>query len=108
MKFIFKNKRNRRTVHVKNVMMEMLDDCNIQKPIFVEVVKQNWDTIVNPLIAAHSRPERIYKNILYIAVDHTTYANEIIIMKDIIMKNISKVIIHLEIQDIRVEIKRMR
>jgi len=88
-------------------MTAMLAECNIQKPLMVEVVRERWDKIVNPLVAGHSRPEKIFKNILYIAADHPTYSNEITMMKDTIIKHLVSEFGYIDIKDVRVEIKRL-
>ena len=108
MKFTFRQKRLNRLVHVKNAVVSALNDCDLYKEISFNSIRDNWDGIVNTLIASHTMPDRIFKNILFIASDHPVYSNELMMMKNDIINILKNDYGYFDIRDIRVEVKRLR
>jgi hypothetical protein len=106
MKFRFNQNRIHRIVHARNAIAGALKDCNIEKSLFIDSIKKGWADIVGQLLASHSRPDRIYKNVLYIASDHPTYSNEISMLNSTILGKIKVEYGLHDLNDIRVEIKR--
>ena len=108
MKFNIKQKRSSRVIKVKNALAIALSECMIETPLMITALHDNWNKIVNVIIASHSKPERIFKNVLYIAADHPAYSNEIILMKSMIMERLNSDYGFNDIKDVRVEIKRLK
>lgn len=108
MKFNFYQNRANRIVKVKSAIAAVLSECNIDTPLLITSLQDNWSKIVNVIVASHSRPERIFKNVLYIAADHPTYSNEIVLMKGMILERLNRDFGFNDIKDVRVEVKRLK
>ncbi len=108
MKFKIKIKRNKNTLSFKRLLPEILKEMKIENIFSIESLSASWEDIVGKIIASHSRPDRIYKHTLFIAVDHSVFSNDIIMMKDIILKNINKIYLSNSVSNIKVEIKKLR
>ena len=63
--------------------------------------------IVGDIIATHSLPDRIFKKILFIYVDHSVYSNELSLMRDLIIKGINDKLGFEVISNIKIEVKRL-
>ncbi len=90
------------------ILADIIDEFNIEKSFTTELVASQWYSIVGDIISTHSKPDRIYKNILYIAADHSVYAGEIATRKEEIIRIINGEFPHISLKDIRIEIKAIR
>ena len=72
----------------KALFPDVLSDYDIAKSFSVEALASQWTDIVGELLATHSKPDRIYKSVLFVAVDHPVYGNDLILLKDVILKKI--------------------
>ena len=106
MKFKFKELRQNKTVTLNNLFPSILHEFNLTETFVIDVLKKEWSGIVDSIIASHSEPDRIFKNILFITADHPVYSNEILLMKNMIMESISEKTGLVFIKDIRVEVKK--
>ncbi|PKL38982.1 MAG: hypothetical protein CVV44_08930 [Spirochaetae bacterium HGW-Spirochaetae-1] len=108
MKFRIGSKRTRKMVGFEGLLPDIISELNIEDSFIVESLKVQWESIVGNILATHSMPDRIFKKILFIAVDHSVYANELIMMKDAIMNKIRETTAGDIIYTIKVEIKRLK
>lgn len=106
MKFKFKQKRKGQTVTFKDLLPSVLEEMQIQDIFSIEELKTDWEKIVGNLIAAHSMPDRIFKHTLFIAVDHSIFANDIVMMQKIIVDKINKLYSNHPIVRIKAEVKK--
>jgi len=108
MRFRFREKRMERVTTFGEVVGAIVKQLNWEDTYVVENIREEWYRIAGDIISTHSDPNRIFKGILFITVDHSVYANEISMMKDAILAKITD---HLKIsliRDIKVEIKKSR
>lgn len=108
MKFNFYQKRANRTIRARSAIEALLSECRIDTPLLINSLQEKWSKIVNVIVASHSRPERIYKNVLYIAADHPAYSNEIMMMKGMIIEKLNKDLGFNDVKDLRIEVKRLK
>ena len=108
MKFKIGKKRNNGLHSFESILPDIIHEYELEKSFTIEELAAQWSSIVGDIISTHSKPDRIYKKVLIIGVDHSVYANEIIIMKDAILKKIKDELPFLIINDIRAEIKKIR
>ena len=72
----------------------------------VELLSGSWNDIaVNYLLAQHA--DRLFKRTLFIAVDHPVYSNELMLMKDSIIRKIAGLFGEGLIDTIKTEVKRI-
>lgn len=90
------------------ILPDIIHEYNMEKSFTIELLASKWHSIVGDIISTHSIPDRLFKNILYVAADHSVYAGEIAGIKEDIRGLINKMFPHLCIRDIRVEIKSLR
>ncbi len=107
MRFKFRKERQGKTVSINSTLSLILEEFGLRDILIIDKLRLKWRNIVGELMAAHSIPDRIFKNILFIAVDHPVYSNEISLMKDIIIKQINKEYDSAVIKDIRMETKKL-
>lgn len=108
MKFRVGKKRKNVLNSFAGILPDIIHEYDLEKSFTIEELVTQWSFIVGDIISTHSKPDRIYKKVLIISVDHPVYANEIIIVKDEIIKKIQEELPFLIINDIRAEIKKIR
>ena len=91
-----------------DIMKDVVRELNVENDFLVMLLKDNWEKIAGGIMAAHSFPDRIFKNILFVWADHSIYANEIVLMKKNILQKIDDIIGRNIIKTVKVEIKRLR
>jgi Protein of unknown function (DUF721). len=108
MKFKIGEKRKNGMYSFDGILPDIIHEFELEKSFTIEELISKWFTIVGDIISTHSKPDRIYKKILFVAADHSVYANEIIMMKDIILRQIHTEFPFQDICGIKVEIKTIR
>lgn len=108
MKFRIKQKRKNGIYSFDNLLPDIIHEYEIEKSFTIEELVSQWSLIVGDIISTHSKPDRIYKGILFVTADHPVYANEIIMMKDLLVKKVCDQFPFQSIRDIKVEIKSIR
>jgi hypothetical protein len=107
MNFRVKGNRANRIVTVKSLMPAILKEMNIEESFAIESIRELWKNIVDGIISSHSMPDRIFRDILFVSVDHPVYSNEIALMKGMLLQRLREEHGLLMINDIRVEVKRL-
>jgi hypothetical protein len=107
MKFKFKEERQNKTISINAALSLILEEYGLRDSLTIEKIRLKWQNVAGDLMAAHSIPDRIFKNILFISVDHSVYSNELSLMKDIIVKRINEEFNSNIIKDIRLETKKL-
>jgi predicted nucleic acid-binding Zn ribbon protein len=105
MKFKIGENRKNGTYSLGGLLPDIIHEYNLEKSFTIDELVSKWHTIVGDIISTHSKPDRIFKKILFVAADHSVYANEINMRKDVILKNIEEEYPYQTVRDIRVEIK---
>jgi hypothetical protein len=108
MKFRIGEKRKNGIFSFDAILPDIINEFNLEKSFTIEDILSKWSSIVGNIISTHSKPDRIFKRILFVAVDHSVYGNEIVLMKDAIIKRINIEFSYQAIRDIKVEIKRIQ
>jgi hypothetical protein len=108
MKFRIGEKRANGVNSFEKILPKIIHEYDLEKSFTIEELVTQWSFIVGDIISTHSKPDRIYKKVLFVGVDHSVYANEIVIMKDTIINKIYDELPFLDIIDIRAEIKKIR
>ena len=102
------NERKGYLLNFKDIMKDVVKELDVDNDFLITLLKGNWEKIVGGIIATHSIPEGIFKNILFISSDHSTYANEIVMMKKDILQKIDDIIGCDIIKTINVKTKRLK
>ena len=89
MKFRFREKRQGKTVSINSALSIIFREFGLDDSIIIGKIRSRWNDFAGELLAVHSIPDRIFRNILYISVDHPVYSNELSFMKEIIVKKIN-------------------
>ncbi len=105
MKFRVGKNRNNRIANYQDIFSEMVKEFNFEDSFFIENIKNIWADVVGKILSAHSYPDRVYKNILFVSVDHNIYANELVMMKDNILEIINNKTNNNIIKNIKFEVK---
>jgi len=102
------NYRKKKVSNFSDLLPEILQEFDIEKDLYLENIIEIWNTIVSQTLADHSIPDRIFKKTLFIAVDHSIFANEISVMTNTIIERINKEIPSKGIVNIKCEIKKLK
>lgn len=84
----------------------VLKHLNAPKAGVVESVFADWERLVGDVIAAHTRPQRITKGVLYLEVDDPAWASEMEWMSEDLLERISEMANTIEITEIKVVLTR--
>lgn len=108
MKFRFGDHRKNQTISFSNIIPDIIDELDLNESFFIERVAEKWPEYVGNILSSHSQPDRIFKNILFIRVDHSAYANELSMHQGIILKKIKDDFGSGYINAVRFEVKKSR
>lgn len=108
MKFKIREKRKNGIFSFDGILPDIIHEFELEKSFTIEELVSQWYSIVGDIISTHSKPDRIFKKILFVTVDHSVYANEIIMMKDLLLQKVNEQFPFQTIRDIKVEIKAIR
>lgn len=108
MKFKLGEKRKNGVYSFEGILPDIIHEFELEKSFTIEELIAKWHSIVGDIISTHSKPDRIFKKILFVAADHSVYANEIVMRKDILLDQIHAEYPFSEISNIKVEIKTIR
>lgn len=108
MKFRFMEKRSNRTLAIDKVLESIARDFDFKESFLLNRMRELWPDIVGGVIATHSIPDRIYKDVLYVSVDHPVYSNEIVMIEDRIKERMSDKLGFNSFKKIKAEIKRIK
>ncbi len=108
MKFRFGEKSRNYIVRFGDIFPDLIEDAGLDEAFFLESISENWSNYVGSTLAVHSSPDRIFKNILFVRVDHPMYANELSLYKNLILKKIFDDLGKNFIYNIKFEVKKSR
>ena len=108
MRFRIGEKRKNGTCAFQEILPDIIHEYDMEKSFTIELLTSEWTSFVGDIISTHTRPARVFRNILYVAADHSVYAGEISAIKSEIIQLINSAFPHLSLRDIRVEIKALR
>ena len=108
MRFRIGEKRKSGVFSFEAILPDIFREFDLEKSFTIEMLQSKWSSIVGDIISTHSKPDRIYKKILFVAVDHAVYGNELVLMKDALIKKINVEFPYKAIRDLKTEIKRIQ
>ena len=73
MKFKIGEKRKNGLYSFDGILPDIIHEFQLEKSFTIEELISKWHTIVGDIISTHSKPDRIYKKILFVAADHSVY-----------------------------------
>ena len=90
MKFRISSERNSRILSFSDILPDVIDDLNLKDTFFIENIRDKWDSYVGRTLSVHSKPDRLFKGILFVKVDHSAYANELSLHSENILGKLKK------------------
>lgn len=108
MKFKLNRNRTKKLVGFDGIALDVFKELNLEESFITGNIKAVWGDIAGNIIASHSMPDRIYKGTLFIAADHSIFANDISMMKNAIIIALNERFPFSGIKNIKVEIKKLR
>ena len=108
MRFRIGEKRKNGIFSFDAILQDIVHEFDIDKSFTIEELLSQWYAIVGEILSTHSKPDRIYQKILFVAVDHSVYGNELVLMKDAIIQKINTEFSYRAIKELKVEIKRIQ
>mgnify|MGYP002349273556 FL=1 len=108
MKFRFGDIRKNQTLSFSNIVPDIIDELDLNESFFLERIAEKWPEYVGKILSSHSTPDRIFKNILFIRVDHSAYSNDLSMHQNQILKKIKDDFGPEYINAIRFEVQKSR
>ncbi len=108
MKFKIGNLRTKKLINFSDIIPGIINDLELNESFTINQIRNNWKNFVGEIISSHSIPDRLVSRTLFISVDHPVYANEINLMKDVLLKKIDDEISQKLVKNIKAEIKRLK
>ncbi len=93
---------------ISDLFPRILKEYRLEGSFTLESLALQWKDLVGEIIATHSMPDRIFKDVLFIAVDHPAYGNEIMLMQNAILQKIGQSFCGGIIRSIRTEVKSLK
>ena len=66
MKFRIGKKRKNGTYSFERILPDIIHDYELEKSFTIEEIISKWYLIVGDIISTHSKPDRIFKRILFV------------------------------------------
>ena len=103
----FRSEENRKGFAlIKNLIPDIVSELNLENPFFVGLIQEKWENIVGSILFTHSYPVKKTGNILYVEADHPVFANDINMMKKIILAKLKDLCGNQGVEDLKVLIKK--
>jgi hypothetical protein len=106
MNFRFKEKRIGSAREVSKLMTSLFKETGIEDEYELLFIRRNWTEIAGEILSTHSFPAKIYGRTLLLYTDHSVFSNDIIMIKDSIIKKICSTCKGIRVDDIKVEISK--
>jgi hypothetical protein len=104
--FRIKEKRYGCISEISQVLDKYFKETNTESEYSVELLKKDWSNIVGNIIATHSCPVRISGKTLNVFADHPVFANDIVLMNEIILGKLNSIYSGRKITEIKVEVNK--
>lgn len=108
MKFSIKKNRDGKISAFGEISSRLIKEFGLEESYIIEEIKESWPEIVGEILSAHSIPDRIFKNTLFVFSDHSIYAGEISMNSSNIISKMNERYDTIFIKNIKVEIKRLK
>ena len=108
MKFRFGDKRKNQVTSFSGIIPDLMEEFNLDESYLIETLAEKWPQYVGSILSTHSSPDRMFKKILFVKVDHSAYSNELSLHQNNILKKIKDDFGSDFINSIRFEIKKSR
>jgi predicted nucleic acid-binding Zn ribbon protein len=106
MRFRIHERRINNPRDVKDILSSVLEEMGAAEQVSFEKIRESWQDIAGHIIATHTIPEKVVNDVLYLSVDHSIYANELIMQKAVLVKKINDFCLCRFIRDIRITVKK--
>ena len=87
---------------IRNVISDIVKELKLEDSFYVGIIKEKWEQIAGSIIATHSVPVKKNGRVLVVEADHPVFANDITMMKKMIMEKIRSVCGNQDVDDIKV------
>jgi predicted nucleic acid-binding Zn ribbon protein len=74
------------------IMNKLVGESEYSKKLNQYNIFNHWPAIVGPAIGKKTKPEKLFKGLLYISVSNSTWSNELSSMSDQLIKKINEYI----------------
>ena len=100
-------RKTKKWVSIGDALGNAAKRAGIAKKMRQFEVWNRWDKIAGPLIAAHAKPSRWQGDSLVLAVEHSSWMQELSYLKSELLEKIQNQIPYIAIKDLRFEIGKI-
>lgn len=108
MKFRLGIPRKKKIIEFNRILPDVISELNINDQYIIGNIRSSWQDIAGNILAVHSRPDRIFNGVLFVHSDHSTYANDILLIKDSIISRINELYPYSSVKNMKTEIKNIK
>lgn len=76
---------------IGDVLKEFLKQNHLDKKLLHALVMQEWENIVGPLFAKHTKSMHFYEKKLVLEIESPSLRNELLMQKSVIIDKVNKV-----------------
>jgi len=108
LKFRIGHNRKKKLMSFSSILPDVIEDLDLHDSFVIENLREKWPIYTGVTISTHSQPDRIFKKVLFITVDHPVYANELSLMKNGILNKIKNDFGNNFITNIKFDVKTIK
>lgn len=91
---------------IKDIIPDVISQLNLDTPFFLGQIQEKWESIAGSILSTHSCPVKKIGDTLYIEADHSVFANDINMMKKMLLEKIREVCGNKGVENLKVTIKK--
>ena len=91
---------------IRNVISDIVKELKLEDSFYVGIIKEKWEQIAGSILATHSVPVKKNGRVLVVEADHPVFANDINMMKKIILAKLKDLCGNQGVEDLKVLIKK--
>ncbi len=96
--------KERQLIKISNVLLKIAKKFNLEIKIVEQTINKNWAKLVGERISAHTKPDAVSYRKLLVYVDSPAWMQQLMFLKEDIIKNINDAAKRQIIKDIRFQI----
>ena len=101
--FYRKKKRTNLTLTFGDLIGNVVDEYGLGEELLIQQVQMEWAEIVGAILAAHSKPVSLDREVLTVHVDHPVFSSELVMIRNMIIEKMER-IMHKKVRDLKVKV----
>ena len=87
---------------IRDIIPDIVNELDLQNPFYVGIIKEKWELIAGSILSTHSVPVKKNGRVLVVEADHPVFANDLTMMKKMLLEKIRSICGNQDVDDIKV------